>query len=564
VNRFKKNIILELAKVVNLPEENIERMLEIPAESNRGDFAFPCFQLSKIRHQPPSEIASKITGDLVDIEGISSVENIGPYVNFRVDTTVLAKEILSEIYQEKEKFGQTDIGKNRTVVIDYSSPNIAKPFHVGHLRSTIIGNCLKNVYQALGYRVVSINYLGDWGKQFGLLVLAFQKWGDKEKLKEDPLKYLYKLYVKINQAVEEDPSLDSEARLLFKQMEKGDDIILEYWRKFRALSIRKYEETYNRLGISFDVYSGESQYNEYMKKIIREMEEKGLWQSSQGAKIIDLNKHNLNVALIKKEDGSTLYLTRDIAAADDRYQKYHFDKMLYVVGTDQKLHFQQLFKILELLGKKWASRCVHVDFGRVQGMSTRKGQVIFLKDLLDEGQRRALEKMKVNPEKFVELSDAKLTADICGLSAIIFADLSNKRIKNYQFDWNKVLNFEGDTGLYLQNAHARIAGIMRKSGIELTDKIDYSALKEKEAISLVRWLARYPEIVKLAGDKYEPSFLCTYLLELARYFHKAYHLMRVKGEASTIAKARMNLFWATKQALGNGMKLLGMKLLERM
>jgi len=564
VNRFKKNIILELAKVVNLPEENIERMLEVPAESNRGDFAFPCFQLSKIRHQPPSEIASKITGDLGDIEGISSVENIGPYVNFKVDTTVLAKEILSEIYQEKEKFGQTDIGKNRTVVIDYSSPNIAKPFHVGHLRSTIIGNCLKNVYQALGYRVVSINYLGDWGKQFGLLVLAFQKWGDKEKLKEDPLKYLYKLYVKINQAVEEDPSLDSEARLLFKQMEKGDDIILEYWRKFRALSIRKYEETYNRLGISFDVYSGESQYNEYMKKIIREIKEKKLWQSSQGAKIIDLNKHNLNVALIKKEDGSTLYLTRDIAAADDRYQKYHFDKMLYVVGTDQKLHFQQLFKILELLGKKWASRCVHVDFGRVQGMSTRKGQVIFLKDLLDEGQRRALEKMKVNPEKFVELSDAKLTADICGLSAIIFADLSNKRIKNYQFDWNKVLNFEGDTGLYLQNAHARIAGIMRKSGIELTDRIDYSTLKEKEAVSLIRWLARYPEIVKLAGDKYEPSFLCTYLLELARYFHKAYHLMRVKGEVSTIAQARMNLFWATKQVLGNGMKLLGMKLLERM
>lgn len=564
MNRFKKNIILELAKVVNLPEENIERMLEVPAESNRGNFAFPCFQLSKIRHQPPSEIASKITGDLGDIEGISSVENIGPYVNFKIDTTALAKEILSEIYQEKEKFGQTDIGKNRTVVIDYSSPNIAKPFHVGHLRSTIIGNCLKNVYQALGYGVVSINYLGDWGKQFGLLVLAFQKWGDKEKLKEDPLKYLYKLYVKINQAVEEDPSLDSEARLLFKQMEKGDDIILEYWRKFRALSIRKYEETYNRLGISFDVYSGESQYNEYMKKIIREIKDKKLWQSSQGAKIIDLQEYNLNIALLKKEDGSTLYLTRDIAAADDRYQEYHFHKMLYVVGTDQKLHFQQLFKILELLGKKWASRCVHVDFGRVQGMSTRKGQVIFLKDLLDEGQKRALEKMKVNPEKFVELSDAKLTADICGLSAIIFADLSNKRIKNYQFDWNKVLNFEGDTGLYLQNAHARIAGIMRKSGIELTDKIDYSALKEKEAISLVRWLAKYPEIVKLAGDKYEPSFLCTYLLELARYFHKAYHLMRVKGEASTIAKARMNLFWATKQALGNGMKLLGMKLLERM
>ncbi|GAH24905.1 unnamed protein product, partial [marine sediment metagenome] len=376
--------------------------------------------------------------------------------------------------------------------------------------------------------------------------------------------YLYKLYVKINRAAEEDPCLDSKARLIFKQMEKGNERILEYWQKFRTLSIKKYEEIYNRLSISFDVYSGESQYNEYMKKIIREIKDKKLWQSSQGARIIDLQEYNLNVALIKKEDGTTLYLTRDIAAADERCQKYHFDKMLYVVGIDQKLHFGQLFKILELLGRKWASRCVHVDFGRVQGMSTRKGKTIFLEDLLDEGQKRALEKMKTNLDKFSQLKNARLTADICGLSAIIFADLSNKRIKNYQFDWDKILNFEGDTGLYLQNAHARIAGIMRKSGIELTDKIDYSALKEKEAVSLIRWLTRYPEIVKLAGDKYEPSFLCTYLLELARYFHKAYHLMRVKGEASTIAKARMNLFWATKQVLGNGMKLLGMKLLERM
>lgn len=561
---FKKRIILELVKVVNLPEENIEKILEIPAESSRGDFAFPCFQLSKIRHQPPSEIAMTIAKEIGKIEGISSVENVGPYVNLKINTMALAKEILSEIYQKKEKFGQTNTGEDRTVVIDYSSPNIAKPFHVGHLRSTIIGNCLKNVYQALGYRVVSINYLGDWGKQFGLLVLAFQKWGDKEELKNDPLKYLYKLYVKINRTAEEDPSLHSKARELFRRMERGDKEILEYWQKFRALSIRKYKETYNRLGISFDVYSGESQYNEYMKKITLEIEKKKLWQSSQGAKIIDLQEYSLNIALIRKEDGSTLYLTRDIAAADERYQEYHFDRMLYVVGTDQKLHFEQLFKILELLGRKWTSHCIHVDFGRVQGMSTRKGKVIFLEDLLDEGQKRALEKMKTNPEKFSQLSNAKLTADICGLSAIIFADLSNKRIKNYQFDWNQVLNFEGDTGLYLQNAHARIAGIMRKSGVELTDKIDYSLLKEKEAISLIRWLVRYPEIVKLTGDKYEPSLLCTYLLELARYFHKAYHVMRVKGEVSTIAEARMNLFWATKQILGNGMKLLGMKLLERM
>ncbi len=561
---FKKRIILELVKVVNLPEENIEKILEIPAESSRGDFAFPCFQLSKIRHQPPSEIAMTIAKEIGKIEGISSVENVGPYVNLKINTMVLAKEILSEIYQKKEKFGQTNTGEDRTVVIDYSSPNIAKPFHVGHLRSTIIGNCLKNVYRALGYRVVSINYLGDWGKQFGLLVLAFQKWGDKEELKDDPLRYLYKLYVRINRAVEEDPSLHSKARELFKRMERGDKEILEYWQEFRALSIRKYKETYNRLGISFDVYSGESQYNEYMKKITLEIEKKKLWQSSQGAKIIDLQKYSLNIALIRKEDGSTLYLTRDIAAADERYQEYHFGRMLYVVGTDQKLHFEQLFKILELLGRKWTSHCIHVDFGRVQGMSTRKGKVIFLEDLLDEGQKRALEKMKTNPEKFSQLSNAKLTADICGLSAIIFADLSNKRIKNYQFDWNQVLNFEGDTGLYLQNAHARIAGIMRKSGVELTDKIDYSLLKEKEAISLIRWLVRYPEIVKLTGDKYEPSLLCTYLLELARYFHKAYHIMQVKGEVSSIAEARMNLFWATKQVLGNGMKLLGIKLLERM
>jgi len=561
---FRKKIISELTKVVNLPEDDIERILEVPAQSIRGDFAFPCFQLSKIYHQPPSEIAKKIVKDLGNIEGTFSVENAGPYVNFKIDNLVLAKETLSEIYQKKEKFGETDIGDNKTIVIDYSSPNIAKPFHVGHLRSTIIGNSLKNIYQALGYKVISINYLGDWGKQFGLLVLAFQKWGDKEKLKENPLKYLYKLYVKVNQAAEEDPSLHSKARQLFKRMENKDKEILEYWRKFRALSIKKYEEIYNRLGISFDVYSGERQYNERMEKIIEEMEKKKLLQFSERAKVIDLHRYDLNVALIKKEDGSTLYLTRDIAAADERYQNYHFDKMLYVVGTDQKLHFQQLFKILELLGRKWADRCVHIEFGRVQGMSTRKGQVIFLKDLLDEGQKRALEKMKANPEKFAELGNAELTADICGLSAIIFADLSSRRIKNYQFDWDQILNFEGDTGLYLQNAHARIAGIMRKSGVELTDRVDYSVLKEKEAISLVRWLARYPEIVKLAGEQYEPSFICTYLLELARYFHRAYHLMRVKDEAPIIAKARMNLFWATKQVLGNGMKLLGIKLLERM
>jgi len=439
---FRKKIISELTKVVNLPEDDIERILEVPAQSIRGDFAFPCFQLSKIYHQPPSEIAKKIVKDLGNIEGTFSVENAGPYVNFKIDNIVLAKETLSEIYRKKEKFGETDIGYNKTIVIDYSSPNIAKPFHVGHLRSTIIGNSLKNIYQALGYKVISINYLGDWGKQFGLLVLAFQKWGDKEKLKEDPLKYLYKLYVKVNQAAEEDPSLHSKARQLFKRMENKDKEILEYWRKFRALSIKKYEEIYNRLGISFDVYSGESQYNERMEKIIEEMEKKKLLQFSERAKIIDLHRYDLNVALIKKEDGSTLYLTRDIAAADERYQNYHFDKMLYVVGTDQKLHFQQLFKILELLGRKWASRCVHIDFGRVQGMSTRKGQVIFLKDLLDEGQKRALEKMKANPEKFAELGNAELTADICGLSAIIFADLSSRRIKNYQFDWDQILNFE--------------------------------------------------------------------------------------------------------------------------
>jgi len=260
VIEFKKGIISELAKVVSLPQAEVEIMLEIPAELNRGDFAFPCFQLSKIRKQPSSEIAKKIAKDLGSIEGISSIENVGPYVNFRIDTTVLAKKVLSQIYRKKEKFGQANIGNNRIVVIDYSSPNIAKPFHVGHLRSTIIGNCLKNIYKALGYQVISINYLGDWGKQFGLLVLAFQKWGDKEKLKEDPLKYLYELYVKINRAAEKEPSLNSEARVLFKRMEKQDNEILEYWRKFRSLSIKKYEDVYNRLGISFDLYSGESQY----------------------------------------------------------------------------------------------------------------------------------------------------------------------------------------------------------------------------------------------------------------------------------------------------------------
>ncbi|MBI2875654.1 MAG: arginine--tRNA ligase [Candidatus Tectomicrobia bacterium] len=563
--RFKEEIVRQLGQMPGLSEELIRQLITKPAEPSHGDYAVPCFRLAKEWRRRPDEIARELARQWNPIGAVASAESVGPYLNFKIDPRILTRSVLEEIGKKRPDYGSDPLGAGETVVIDYSSPNIAKPFHMGHLRSTILGNALKQIFSFLGYRVVSINFLGDWGTQFGLLALAYQQWGDDRELEARPIRYLYELYVKINQAAQEDPAIQEAARELFRRMEEGDPGPVGLWNRFRTLSIREYERVYSRLGVHFDLYSGESFYRDKVQGVVEELKAMGLLQISQGAAIVDLAPWELNVALLAKSDGATLYLTRDLAAAHERHTEYGFNRLLYVVGSDQRLHFAQLFKILELMGRPWADRCAHVDFGRILGMSTRRGQAVFLEDVLDEGKRRALEKMQANPEKFAEVEDPDLTADICGMSAIIFSDLSRRRVKDYEFDWEQVLAFEGDTGLYLQNAHARVGGIMRKSGVTLQDAIDHELLLgEGETLDLVRHLAAFPEVVLRAAEEYEPALICTYLIGLARLLHQAYKVLWVQGRPTPLAEARLKLLWSVKQVLSNGMRLLGMNPLERM
>ena len=560
---FVHEIAADLARALERPVEDVRALLERPTDTARGDLALPCFKLAKELKSAPPKIAVELAAKLAGLRSYT-VEAAGPFLNFRVLPERLMAWVLAEITEKGERYGTSDIGAGKTVVLDYSSPNIAKPFHVGHLRSTIIGNSIRRLHDALGYKTVSINYLGDWGKQFGLLVHAFRMWGDEAALRENPIAHLVDLYVRANREAEADPSIHDAAREIFAKMEAGDPDALGLWRQFRELTIDEARRVYARLGVEFDEYSGESCYQHKMEPVIDDLKARNLLVESEGAEVVDLSADNLNVALIRKRDGATLYITRDLAAARDRWERFAFEKLFYVVGAEQSLHFGQLFRILELLGHEWAGRCQHVEFGRVHGMSTRKGQAVFLDDLLNEGKARAHERMQENPEKFKEIDDPEATADTAGISAIVFADLCNRRIKNYDFDWDRFLAFEGRTGIYLQNAHARVAGIIRKSGVALADSVDVSLLSEPEMSELARVLAQYPESIARAAEAAEPSLVANYLLDVATALHKAYHEHRVKGEAQPLAEARLRLYWSAQAVLASGMKLLGMTPLEKM
>ncbi len=560
---FLAQIAADLAQVLARPAADLAALLEQPADPSHGDAALPCFKLARELKQAPPKIAADLAAKLPAGRDYDALA-MGPFLNFRIKSAALMTAVMQEIHRARERYGTSDLGAGKTVVMDYSAPNIAKPFHVGHLRSTIIGNSIRRLHEALGYRVVSINYLGDWGKQFGLLVYAFRKWGDEAELQKDAIAHLVQLYVRANQEGETDPSVHEEARRIFADMETGNAETLALWRRFRELTIEEAKRVYARLGVSFDVYSGESCYQDLMEPVVEDLKARGLLTVSQGAEVVDLTAEGLNAVLIRKSDGATLYLTRDLAAARDRWETYHFDKMIYVVGAEQTLHFRQLFRILELLGHEWAGRCRHVEFGRVQGMSTRKGQAVFLDDLLNEGRSRAYERMQENPEKFAEVEDPEATADVAGISAIVFADLCNRRIKNYDFDWDRFLSFEGRTGIYLQNAHARVAGIIRKAGVQLAESVDVSLLSEPEMIELARLLWHYPEHVLRAAEACEPSIIANSLIDVAGALHRAYHEHRVKGEARARAEARLRLFWSAQVVLASGMKLLGMTPMEKM
>ena len=564
MNPFVEEIVNQLAEATGSAAGEVAAALGSPPNLDLGDYAYPCFALAKARGENPVETARRLAQGFRPGPLVVRAQPAGPYLNFFVDRARFARHTLGLIYAQREAYGRSDAGGGRTAVIEFSSPNICKPLHVGHLRGTVIGNAVANLLEAVGYRVVRLNYLGDWGTQFGQVTTAWLRWGDEAALASDPIHHLVDLYQRFHREAETDPALAEEARRWFRRLEADDPEALEYWRRFRDLSLRELQDIYRRLGVRFDEIWGESDFNKAMADSIQRLKEKGLTQESEGALIVDLSADDMPPVLLLKSDGATLYHTREIASAERRWERFHFDLNIYVVGSPQKLHFRQLFRVLELMGYPWASRCVHVDFGHVHGLSTRKGNVIFLRELLDEAKERALEKMQAEAPHRPEIHDQERVADEVGISALFFNDLVSARTRDVSFDWDRVLSFEGGSGVYLQYAHARIAGILRKCGVRLTEEADTGLLTEPIAHQMVRHLERFPAVVADAARLYEPSLVSQYLLELARLLSSSYNELRVKDQEQNLAQARLLLLWAVKVVLANGLRLLGLRPLEKM
>lgn len=554
---FRNELITLIGALIPLDRQQIVADLETPPSAEMGDFAFPCFKLAKEMRKAPAKIAAELVEKLPPSDLFDRIEARGPYINFFCHRQKLALITVQAVLEQKEGYSKVDIGRGKTIVIDFSAPNIAKPFGVGHLRSTVIGHSLYKIYQALGYSCVGINHLGDWGTQFGKLIVAYLKWGDDARLKEDLITYLYDLYVRFHREAEADPSLEEEARVWFKRLEDGDETAGLLWQRFREVSLTEFKRIYHLLGVSFDAYQGESFYNELLADTVGQVEAKGLTELSAGALLVNLEDHGLPPCLLRKQDGATLYATRDLCAAIYRYQKYQFEKMLYVVGADQTLHFQQVFTVLKKMGHAWAEKCVHVPFGLIRfkegKMSTRQGTLILLEDVLDRATELA---MQIIQEKNAGLENKAEVARQVGIGAVIFGDLSNDRVKNIEFDWDKVLDFSGETAPYVQYAHARISSILRKA-LERPTVYDATLLCTDEEQAVVRTLARFSDAIVRAAETNKPSVIARYVLDLAAEFNKFYHQCPVLHAEDNLRYARLALIDAVRQVLLNGLTLLG-------
>lgn len=607
---FKEEIAALLAPLIGWEPQEVVARLENPPAPELGDYSFPCFPLAREWRKAPAKIAAELTGKLQGKGNcFRKVTSEGAYLNFYVDEQVSARRVLAEILTRGRRYGESDCGRGEVVVIDYSAPNIAKPFGIGHLRSTVIGDALYRIYAALGYRCVSINHLGDWGTQFGKLIVAYRCWGEEEGLKKDPIRYLYDLYVRFHREAKDHPQLEEDARSWFKKLEEGDAGATALWKHFREMSLTEFKRIYKMLGVKFDHYYGESFYNNMLDSTIEKVQQQGLLRESQGAMVVDLEQFNLPACLLRKKDGATLYITRDLAAAMYRQERYKFVQMLYVVGAEQKLHFQQLFSVLKLLGYSWAERCKHISFGLIRfpegRMSTREGKTIFLEEVVTRAIKMA---EGIIAEKNPTLPNRDRIAAMVGLGAIKFGDLSNDRVKDIDFEWDKILDFSGETAPYIQYAHARICSIMRKSResdsgagsshdsacdtsadfassskelVSLSDNfkspgnpknpenlenlVTASKFTQKEEDALVKTLGVYPEVILQAAKTYKPSVLARYLISLARDFSRFYHNCPVLGvEEQQERGARLLLCDATRQVLANGLALLGIEAPEEM
>ena len=560
--QFKKEIGALLSPLVDMPIEEIEAGLEVPPDPMMGEYAFPCHLLSRRLKKPPVQISQSLAGQISPGGFLKEAVSSGPYLNLYIDRQKLAAEVLTEVLTKADNYGYLSEGEGETVVIDFSAPNIAKPFGIGHLRSTVIGNSLAKIYRALGYKVVGINYLGDWGTQFGKLIVAFDRWGEGARLEEDPIHYLFQLYVRYHKEAEENPALDDESRQKFRELETGDPDVMQLWERFRSLSLKEFQRIYNFMGVTFDSWQGESYYNNMLEKTIKLVKEKGIAKESDGALVADLEPYGLPSCLLQKSDGGALYITRDLAAAIHRYETYGFSKLLYVVGSEQTLHFKQLFKILELLGFPWAGNCRHVPFGLISfkegRMSTREGNIVFLEDLLTKSIELA---HNIIREKNPDLRDKEEAAKEVGLGAIIFGDLVNDRIKNVEFDWDSALDFSGETAPYIQYSFARINSILRKISEETAAAEEIQKLAEiltaPEEEQLVITMSRFSEQIRRAAEELKPSVLAHYLINLARDFSKFYHNCPVLSAEEDIKKARLLLISSARIILRSGLSLLG-------
>jgi arginyl-tRNA synthetase len=570
-NPFLKEIAHHLKAHTGLEEKDVYPLIDQPPNPDMGDYTLPCYPLKERLHKPPNLIAQELAQALVGATGwsplqlITGVKAEGAYLNFFVKHDELARWVLERVHKEGNGYGHTTIGKGKTVVIDYSSPNIAKHLAVHHLRSAVIGNALYRLYKALGYHCIGINHLGDWGTQFGQLIVAYRRWGNEEALKEDPVDALHGLYVKFHQEAKSDASLEDQARLAFKELEAGDTEAGRLWGHFKEVSLKEFNKVYRALGIKFDYYTGESFYNEMLNDTVERLKKAGLATLSEEALVVNLEQYGMPPCLLKKKDEASLYATRDVCAAEYRAREFGFSRMLYVVGSEQRLHFKQFFKVLELMGYPWVKDCVHVDFGLIKfkegKMSTRAGRIILLEEVLKEAVERA---RGIIQEKNPDLSKAEEIARQVGIGAVIFADLSSRRTRDVLFDWKEVLNFDGETGPYLQYTHARLCSVIRKYGKPAGGETDFSLLKEKDEYLLVRKLESFPRSIVSAAETYEPVVLCNYLIELASIFNRYYNHHRIISKNEELTGARVLLADCTRQVLRNGLHLLGMETPEEM
>ena len=563
---YKKHIAEKLASC-GIDKEEIEAAIAVPPDNKMGDYALPCFKFAKVMRKSPVAIAEELKNTFATDDAISEVEAVNGYLNFRVNRTALVKETLQKIAEQGEAFGSSDMGNGKTICIDYSSVNIAKPFHIGHLSTTVIGGALYRIFKFLGYNTVGINHLGDYGTQFGKLIYAYKHWGSEEAVKEGGVKELTRLYVRYHKESENDPSMDDEARSYFKLIENGDEECVKLFNLFKEITLKEVEKIYDELDIKFDSYAGESFYNDKMQPVIDELAEKGLLVESEGAKIVDLEKYGMPPCIILRSDGASLYATRDLAAACYRKEHYDFDKCLYVVAYQQNLHFKQIFKVLELMGKPWAKDLVHVAYGMVSllddngnqvAMSTRNGTVVLLEDVLKKCHEKCLE---IIEQKNPDLEDKENVARQVGTGAVIFGALSNSKIKDIAFSYSKILNFDGETGPYVQYTAARIKSVLRKGGA--IGKYEIKNVNEDE-YQLIALLSTFPDVVKAAAERLEPFFVTRYAIDVASAFNKFYFDCKIIGDDVNETNFRLAISSATLTVLSSALTLLGIKVPERM